>query len=134
MVHLKFCGEFAVTRFVHRLEGGALLIEVEVGLAGRAVSVLFNEDFRDVWPIALGITLVLAVNEQHDVRILLNAPRIAQVAQAGLAAASLYARESCESAMTGTLSSRARDFNEREISVTCWTIESEAFVEVGAMS
>jgi hypothetical protein len=34
------------------------------------------------------------VNEQHDVRILLNAPGIAQVAQAGLAAASLYrARE-----------------------------------------
>ena len=87
MVHLEFCGEFAVTGFVHRLEGGALLIEVEVGLAGGAVSMLFNEDFRDVWPIALGVTLVLAVNEHHNVRILLNAPRIAQVAQAGLAAA-----------------------------------------------
>ena len=43
-------------------------------------------------------------------------------------------RESCESAMTGTFSSRARALRPREISETSWTRFASRFVVVACIS
>src|ERR1041385_6932392 len=70
------------------LEAGARLPEVEIEMAGGPVAMLGDHDLR----LALGglpFVLVLGVHlgpvdEDHDVRILLDGPRIAQIGQDGL--------------------------------------------------
>ena len=71
----------------------------------------------------LALVVLVAVDEHHEVGVLLDLARLAQVGEhrplVGLRSST--ARESCESAITGTSSSRARIFRPRLISPTCWT-------------
>ena len=64
----------------------------------------------------------------------LNLSREGRKALAFRRAVQRHARVERERALVAALSSRARDFSEREISVTCCTMESELRVLVGAMS
>ncbi len=79
----------------------------------------------------LGILVVVlvAVDEHDDVGVLLDRARLAQVGEdRALVRAALDARESCDSAITGTSRSRASSFSEREMCEISWTRFSDAVV------
>ena len=126
---------FSHVALVNRKERGLFVVEIKLYLPGRAVAVLFDEDFGDIWPVA-GVLrhFVFAVDEHYDIRVLLYGAGIAQVGKARTATALFHGARGLPRASAGTLSSRARCLSEREISVTCWTMESEARVLVGAIS
>src|SRR5512146_121197 len=83
----KFLREFAVAGCIHGLEGRALLVEVELAAACRPIAMLLDQYLGDVRPVAVRIALVVAMNEDDDVRVLLDGARVAQVGEPRLAAA-----------------------------------------------
>ena len=90
--------------------------------ADRTISLLGNNDLRP--PLQLRIILLvdfLAENKHHQVRILLNRSRLAQIRQLRTMIPTPRlsgARLNCESAITGTANSLASAFSPREIADT----------------
>ena len=113
--HLCFGRKVAKVAFFYGKERGFLFVKPEVNFSHGAIAVLLNKNFRDAGPVGILIHLVVAVYEHDDVGILLQRAGIAKIGEARLSTA----RESCESAITGTFSSLAMAFNAREISVIC---------------
>src|SRR5205807_7190064 len=58
-----------------------LIDEEQLEFSGRTVAVLGDDDLRDVAPVLRDVVVVktLAVNEEHEVRVLLDAATLSQV-------------------------------------------------------
>lgn len=65
--------------FVEAAEALFFFFEVELNVAGRAVTVFFDEDFGDVLFVGLGIVILFAVNKGDDVGVLLDGTGLAKV-------------------------------------------------------
>src|SRR5512143_2267452 len=63
------------------LEARELIDEGEPARAGRAVALLADDDLRDAPVLLAGLVLLLAVDEHHHVRVLLEGSRFSQVRQ-----------------------------------------------------
>src|SRR5215207_213034 len=62
-------------------ELGGAFQEQELDLAGRPIAVLGDDDVGDAFLIGVRVVLLVAINEQHDVCILLERARLAQIGQ-----------------------------------------------------
>ena len=96
----------------HVGELGEVVEEREAGHAGGPVSVLGHDHFRRAALIRLRVVDLVAVQEDHDVRVLLERSATHGGRRASGACPARYSswRLSCESATTGHSSSRARIF------------------------
>ena len=100
-------------------EGGELRQPLEHDLAGLAVAVLGHDALGDVLLRCILIIIVLAVEEHDLVRVLLNGAGFAQIGQQrALVLAALVRTDSCDRQSTGTFSSLAMIFSDREMSLT----------------
>lgn len=63
--------EVAVTLF--------LTVKVQANIIGRTITMLFNEDFGNAFLVGFGVVIFFAVNEGHDIGILLDGARFADV-------------------------------------------------------
>src|SRR4029453_5841674 len=67
------------------LEARELLDEGELAASGRPVALLADDDLRDAAVLVRRLVLLLAVDEHHDVRVLLDRSRLAKIRQLGAA-------------------------------------------------
>ena len=101
---------------------GYLRQERQRDIADRPVAVLGDDDVGLAQPLGLPVVVLVAVDEHHEVGVLLDRPASRRSESIGLGGfRDSTARESCETAITGTSSSRARIFRPRLIWPICST-------------
>ena len=86
--------------------------------AGRAVALLGDDQFRGagVGIVRIPVVDIVAIDQDDDVRVLLECAGFAQVGSCGRwSERDSGARDSCESTTMGTFNSFASPFNDREI-------------------
>src|SRR5438132_6200049 len=70
-------------RVQHILEPHPAPVEVQIHEAGRSVAVLEHDQFRGAVHAVAGIVHLLAVQPEHQIRVLLDRPQVAEVVERG---------------------------------------------------
>src|SRR5580704_2300965 len=56
-------------------------MEVQLDVAGWAVTVFFDEQIRNIFPIRLFVVISFAINKHNNIRVLLNATAVTKICQ-----------------------------------------------------
>ena len=102
-------------------KGGELGTPLQIDLAGLAVAVFCDDALGQIGVFGVPVVVALPVEEEDDIGVLLDSRRSDSMGR--LSVRDSLARESWLRHSTGTFSSLAISFREREMSdTTCWRL------------